>query len=105
VPFEKLLIILVAAYLVFGPKRLPGTSRSLGKGVREFRDSVSGIAESPTASPEPAALASAAPVIAEQAHRDPANVKAALESLSEEDRRAVIASLSEAPASPDAPSG
>ena len=28
--------------LVFGPKRLPEIGRSLGKGMREFKDSISG---------------------------------------------------------------
>lgn len=104
-PFEKLLIILIAAYLVFGPKRLPDIGGSLGRGLREFRNSASGIAEPSTSTPksaEPGALVSAAPVV--EGHHDPAAVKAALESLSEEDRQAVIASLSEAPASLNAPS-
>jgi sec-independent protein translocase protein TatA len=35
-------VILVVALLVFGPKRLPEMGRSLGKGMREFKDSVSG---------------------------------------------------------------
>ena len=35
-------IVLVIALLVFGPKRLPEMGRSLGKGMREFKDSVSG---------------------------------------------------------------
>jgi sec-independent protein translocase protein TatA len=37
-----LIIILVVALLVFGPKRLPEMGRSLGRGMREFKDSVSG---------------------------------------------------------------
>ena len=40
-PWE-LLLLLVVALLVFGPKRLPEMGRSLGKGLREFKDSVSG---------------------------------------------------------------
>jgi sec-independent protein translocase protein TatA len=35
-------VILIVALLVFGPKRLPEMGRSLGKGMREFKDSVSG---------------------------------------------------------------
>lgn len=35
--FQELLVILVIALLVFGPKRLPELARSLGKGVAEFR--------------------------------------------------------------------
>ncbi len=36
-----LLFILVVAALVLGPKRLPSIGRSLGAGIREFRDSLS----------------------------------------------------------------
>ena len=38
----ELLIILIIALVIFGPKRLPDLGRSLGKGMREFRDSLSG---------------------------------------------------------------
>jgi sec-independent protein translocase protein TatA len=37
----ELIIVLIIALLVFGPKRLPDIGRSLGKGMREFRDSIS----------------------------------------------------------------
>jgi sec-independent protein translocase protein TatA len=37
-----LVVILIVALLVFGPKRLPEMGRSLGKGMREFKDSISG---------------------------------------------------------------
>ena len=40
-PFE-LIIVLVIALLVFGPKKLPGLGRSLGTGMREFKDSITG---------------------------------------------------------------
>jgi sec-independent protein translocase protein TatA len=40
-PFE-LAIVLIIALVVFGPKRLPELGRSLGKGIREFRGSLSG---------------------------------------------------------------
>jgi sec-independent protein translocase protein TatA len=36
------IVILIVALLVFGPKRLPEIGRSLGKGMREFKDSISG---------------------------------------------------------------
>ena len=38
----QLIIALVIALVVLGPKRLPEVGRSLGKGIREFKDSVSG---------------------------------------------------------------
>jgi sec-independent protein translocase protein TatA len=37
-----LILILVVALLVFGPKRLPEMGRSLGRGMREFKDSITG---------------------------------------------------------------
>ena len=45
-PFQigatELIILLVVLLLVFGPKRLPEMGRSVGRGIREFKDSVSG---------------------------------------------------------------
>jgi sec-independent protein translocase protein TatA len=38
----ELIVVLVVALLIFGPKRLPGVGRSLGRGMREFKDSVTG---------------------------------------------------------------
>ncbi len=40
--FPELLIVLVIALIVLGPKKLPEVGRSLGRGMREFKDSVSG---------------------------------------------------------------
>ncbi len=37
----ELIIVLVIALVIFGPKRLPDLGRSLGKGMREFKSSVS----------------------------------------------------------------
>lgn len=37
----EIVIVLVIALMVLGPKRLPEAARSLGRGVREFRDSIS----------------------------------------------------------------
>lgn len=38
----EIIIVLIIALVVFGPKRLPELGRSLGRGIREFRGSVSG---------------------------------------------------------------
>ena len=38
----ELIILLVVILVVFGPKRLPEMGRSLGKGMREFKDSITG---------------------------------------------------------------
>ena len=42
ISWPEILILLVVALLVFGPKRLPEMGRSLGRGMREFKDSISG---------------------------------------------------------------
>ena len=38
----EILVVLVIALIIFGPKRLPELGKSLGKGIREFRSSISG---------------------------------------------------------------
>lgn len=38
----EMLIILVIALIVLGPKRLPEAGKSLGNGMREFKDSLAG---------------------------------------------------------------
>jgi sec-independent protein translocase protein TatA len=62
-PVEAI-IILVIVLVIFGPKRLPDLGRSLGRGMREFKDSVTGkdkereeleAAEAAAEKPEPAA--------------------------------------------------
>ena len=40
--FSELLVILVIALLILGPKRLPDLARSLGEAVRAFRAAMSG---------------------------------------------------------------
>jgi sec-independent protein translocase protein TatA len=49
--WPEILIILVVLLLLFGAKRLPEMGRSLGKGMREFKDAVTGNDE-PPAQPE-----------------------------------------------------
>lgn len=38
----EILVVLIIALVVFGPKRLPELGQSVGKGIREFRGSLSG---------------------------------------------------------------
>jgi sec-independent protein translocase protein TatA len=41
----ELIIVLVLALVLLGPKRLPEAGRAVGKGLREFKDSLSGIGD------------------------------------------------------------
>ncbi|MEA2286964.1 MAG: sec-independent protein translocase protein TatA [Solirubrobacteraceae bacterium] len=38
----EMIIVLAIALLVVGPKKLPELGRSIGGGMREFKDSISG---------------------------------------------------------------
>ena len=38
----ELAIVLIIALVIFGPKRLPDLGKSLGSGMREFKDSITG---------------------------------------------------------------
>ena len=38
----EIIVVLIIALVVFGPKRLPELGNSLGKGIREFKETVTG---------------------------------------------------------------
>lgn len=38
----QIVIVLAIALLIFGPKRLPDLGRNLGKGIRDFKDGITG---------------------------------------------------------------
>jgi sec-independent protein translocase protein TatA len=38
----ELMIVLVIALVILGPKRLPEVGKSIGNGMREFKDAISG---------------------------------------------------------------
>jgi len=63
--------LVVILLLVFGAKRLPEIGRSLGGGMREFKDSISGEANKPTLS-QSAAQPQAAPQQAQAASQQQA---------------------------------
>lgn len=55
----QILIVLVIALLVFGPKRLPEMGKSIGRGIREFKGAI--LDEEPARpAPPPAATPSVA---------------------------------------------
>jgi sec-independent protein translocase protein TatA len=65
-----LAFIVVILLLVFGARRLPEIGRSLGSGMREFKDSISGETKQPTLNaaaqqPQPAAQPPAAAPVAQ----------------------------------------
>jgi sec-independent protein translocase protein TatA len=71
----ELLILLVVLLLIFGARRLHEMGRSLGKGMREFKDAVTGVEEAPTTTtPAPPELppSSAEPVAKSEAEAESA---------------------------------
>jgi sec-independent protein translocase protein TatA len=38
----ELIVILVVALIILGPKKLPEAARSVGRGMREFKESIQG---------------------------------------------------------------
>jgi sec-independent protein translocase protein TatA len=53
----ELVVVLIIALVVLGPKRLPDAGRSVGRGLREFKDAVTGGSDHPS----PARIADNAP--------------------------------------------
>jgi sec-independent protein translocase protein TatA len=60
----ELVIVLVIALLILGPKRLPEAGKAIGKGMRGFKDSLSGTS-SDEDDDEPSTITTAAPARAE----------------------------------------
>ena len=63
-----IILVLVGALLIFGPKRLPDIGKSLGKGIREFKGALNHIADDepatpPAQAPVPPAATPQAPVM------------------------------------------
>ena len=83
----EIAIVLIIALIVFGPKRLPELGRSLGKGIREFKGSISGDHDdddddrrslsASQATPAPVDPARADPVPVEPAPAEPAEAEVA----------------------------
>ncbi len=66
----ELVIVLVILLVIFGPKRLPGLGRSLGSGMREFKDSISGDSKERDDDDERPSLNAAASTSATEQHSD-----------------------------------
>jgi sec-independent protein translocase protein TatA len=74
----EIIVVLALVLIIFGPKRLPELGHSLGKGLREFKSSVSGDNDEPeppkpviTAAPE----STTTPVAAEPVAAEPVETK------------------------------
>jgi sec-independent protein translocase protein TatA len=70
----EIVLLLLVALLLFGAKRLPEIGRSLGSGMREFKDSVTG-----NTPPEPTQTTAGLPVGTQDMRTDPAAPAAARE--------------------------
>jgi sec-independent protein translocase protein TatA len=53
-PLVDAAVVLIVVLLIFGPKRLPMLGRSLGQGMREFKDSITGHHEDEEEAERPA---------------------------------------------------
>jgi sec-independent protein translocase protein TatA len=50
-PTTDLIVVLVIVLLILGPKRLPGLGKSLGQGMREFKEGITGESKDETDKP------------------------------------------------------
>jgi sec-independent protein translocase protein TatA len=66
----QIIIVLVIALLVFGPKRLPEMGRSIGRGIREFKGAVLDHEDAPADRDEPARTRPAATTADRASARD-----------------------------------
>ena len=67
--WQGALVIILVLLLVFGPKRLPEMGRSLGRGMREFKDSITGNDEPDVENAELTPPASTTPVATDSTQR------------------------------------
>jgi sec-independent protein translocase protein TatA len=63
--------VAVIALIVLGPKRLPELARTLGNGMREFRESLSSVTNTDAPPAQPEALSAAPPPAVAASPRDP----------------------------------
>ncbi len=48
----EIAVVLIIVLIIFGPKRLPELGQSMGRGIREFKNSISGDSSDDKESPE-----------------------------------------------------
>lgn len=66
--FGELILIFIAALVVFGPKKLPELGKSLGQGIREFKKATQAITEEVTKAAVEDATAAARPAADQQSN-------------------------------------
>lgn len=66
----ELAIVLIIALVIFGPKKLPELGSSMGRGLREFKGSLSGDSDSEKREDEPRIVESDSEEIRADAERD-----------------------------------
>ena len=57
----EVVVVLIIALMILGPKRLPDAGRSVGRGMREFKDAITGGGKDDEPKPAP---------VVEAAHED-----------------------------------
>jgi sec-independent protein translocase protein TatA len=82
----EIIIVLIIVLVIFGPKRLPELGRSMGKGMREFKDSVTGKDEDEKKPELTAAQQQPAPPVAPQADAEGGHTQVAEPSGAPTDR-------------------
>jgi sec-independent protein translocase protein TatA len=73
-PYWDALIVILVVLLFFGPKRLPALGKSLGQGMREFKDSITGKSDSSEDDERPELTAATTPPASEERPAQPASV-------------------------------
>ncbi len=68
---EKIVLIILVLVLLFGAKRLPELGASLGKGIREFKGSLSAKDEAPPPEVPRGAAREPAPPVADDDRPEP----------------------------------
>ena len=81
----QILIVLVIALLVFGPKRLPEMGKSIGRGIREFKTAIADDDPAPAPAPPTPAAPAAPAATASSTDSTTATVSAAVADESDDD--------------------
>ena len=87
-PLIDAIVVLLVVLLIFGPKRLPQLGKSLGHGMREFKDGITGSSKAEEEEQRPELTqASAAPTTADAPAPQPAAEPASAPEVGSAERR------------------